>query len=188
MANREKIILVVMSIVIAYGGYTYFSNSGGDTVINDSKENLSELKNFVIGAATNLSQDYISAADKYIIEQAEKVWPQDPFLQAGTHLTSEPFKASAEVKVQTVQISYTGFLQTSDALIAIVNNSEYETGDQLNETGYYVKRRKPMNKKRLFPAIGLAFIFAVTVLVVNQVKLNAQECRIFRIHDLRSMS
>jgi hypothetical protein len=143
MANREKIILVVMVLVIAYGGYTYFSNSDNDAGINNSKENLSELKKFVIGAATNLSQDYISAADKYIIEQAEKVWPQDPFLQVGKRLTSEPFEARAEVTVQTVQISYTGFLQTSDTLIAIVNGTEYGTGDQLDETGYYVKKILP---------------------------------------------
>ncbi|MFC1875906.1 hypothetical protein ACFL2E_01325 [Thermodesulfobacteriota bacterium] len=143
MANREKVILLLMMIVIAYGGYAYFFNSGANTIIDNSKQNLSELKNFVIGAATNLSNEYISAADRYIIDQAEKIWPQDPFLQAGTHLTSEPFEASAEVTVQTVQISYTGFLQTSDALIAIVNGTEYETGDQLNETGYYVKRILP---------------------------------------------
>jgi hypothetical protein len=143
MANREKIILLVMIIVAAYGGYTYFSNSGTRTIIDNSKQNLSELKKFVIGAATSLSNEYISATDRYIIDQAEKVWPQDPFLQAGTRLTSEPFEARAEVTVQTVQISYTGFLQTSDALIAIVNGTEYETGDQLNETGYYVKRILP---------------------------------------------
>lgn len=143
MANREKIILLVMISVIAFGGYTYFSNSGTRTLIDNSKQNLSELKSFVIGAATSLSNEYISAADRYIIDQAEKVWPQDPFLQTGTRLTSEPFEARAEVTVQTVQISYTGFLQTSDALIAIVNGTEYETGDQLNETGYYVKRILP---------------------------------------------
>lgn len=143
MAKREKIIVVVMILVIAYGGYTYFSSSDNDTLIDNKKENLSELKKFVIGAATNLSQDYISAADKYIIEQAEKVWPQDPFLQVGKRLTSEPLEASAEVTVQTVQISYTGFLQTSDTLIAIVNGSEYGAGDQLNETGYYVKKILP---------------------------------------------
>ena len=143
MVNREKIILLAMIVVIAFGGYTYFFNSGDDATTGKSKQSLSELKEFVVDAATNLSNETISSADKYIIDQAEKVWPQDPFLQAGTHLTSEPFKASAKVNAQTVQISYTGFLQTSDALIAIVNGSEYETGDQLNEAGYYVKRILP---------------------------------------------
>ena len=135
MANREKIILLVMAVVVAYGGYAYFFNPDQNVVVESSKQTLSELKKFVVDAATNLSNEYISAADKYIIDQAEKVWPQDPFLQAGTLLTSEPFEARAEVTVQTVQISYTGFLQTSDTLIAIVNGTEYETGDQLNETG-----------------------------------------------------
>jgi len=133
-----------MIIVVAYGGYSYFSDSGDNTVVEGSRQKLSEMKKFVIDAAKSLSNEYISAADKYIIDQAEKVWPQDtPFLQSGAHLTSEPFEARAEVTVQTVQLSYTGFLQTSDALIAIVNGTEYETGDQLNETGYYVKKISP---------------------------------------------
>ena len=132
-----------MILVIAFGAYTYFFSSNAKPIIGNSKQNLSELKKFVVGAATSLSNEYISAADRYIIDQAEKVWPQDPFLKTGALLTSEPFEASAEVRVQTVQISYTGFLQTSDTLIAIVNGSEYETGDQLNEAGYYVKRILP---------------------------------------------
>jgi len=143
MANREKIIILVMSIVVAYGGYSFFWDSGGKTIVESSKQNIAELKKFVVDAATNLSSEYISAADKYIIDQAEKVWPQDPFLQTGALLTSEPFEARAEVTVQTVQISYTGFLQTPDTLIAIVNGTEYETGDQLSETGYYVKNILP---------------------------------------------
>jgi len=132
-----------MIIVAAYGGYSYFSDSSNNIIVEGSNQKLSEMKKFVIEAATSLSSESISAADKYIIDQAEKVWPQDPFLQSGAGLTSEPFEARAEVTVQTVQISYTGFLQTSDALIAIVNGTEYETGDQLNETGYYVKRVLP---------------------------------------------
>jgi hypothetical protein len=143
MANREKIILLVMFIVVAFGGYTYFSDSGNNIIVEGSKQRFVELKKFVIDAATNLSNEYVSAADKYIIDQAEKVWPQDPFLQSGTLLTSEPFQARSEITVQTVQISYTGFLQTPETLIAIVNGTEYETGDQLNETGYYVKRILP---------------------------------------------
>ena len=143
MANREKIIVLVMIIVVAYGGYSYFSDTGGKAIVESSKQNIAELKKFVVDAATSLSNEYISAADKYIIDQAEKVWPQDPFLQTGALLTSEPFEARAEVTVQTVQISYTGFLQTPDTLMAIVNGTEYETGDQLSETGYYVKNILP---------------------------------------------
>jgi len=132
-----------MIVVAIFGGYTYLSDSGEKTIVAGSKQTLAELKKFVIDAATNLSNDYVSAADRYIIDQAEKVWPQDPFLKSGGLLTSEPFEARAEVTVQTVQMAYTGFLQTSDSRIAIVNGTEYETGEQLSEAGYYIQKIMP---------------------------------------------
>jgi hypothetical protein len=81
--------------------------------------------------------------DQYIIEQAGKQWPQNPFLQTGAILTSEPFEARAEVTVDSIKLSYTGFLQTSDKLLAIINGSEYERGEQLSEAGYYIKKISP---------------------------------------------
>jgi hypothetical protein len=143
MLNREKIIIFLMLMVVAFGGYNFFFDTDNQTLVTSSRQSLAELKKFVIDAATNLSNEYISTADKYIIDQAEKVWPQDPFLKAAAPLTSEPFQASAEVTVQTVQMYYTGYLQTSDKQIAIVNGNEYETGEQLSDAGYYVKRIMP---------------------------------------------
>jgi len=143
MLNRERIIVFLMLIVVAYGGYNFFFDSDDPTIVNSSRQTLAELKKFVIDAATNLSNEYISAADKYIIDQAETVWPKNPFLMAAVPLTSEPFQASAEVSVQTVPMYYTGYLQTVDKKIAIVNGSEYETGEQLSDAGYYVKQIMP---------------------------------------------
>ena len=143
MLNRERFIIILMLIVVAYGGYSYFFDVGDQAIVATSREKLAEVKKFVIDAATNLSNEYISAADNYIIDQAEKVWPQDPFLKTAAPLTSEPFQASAEVTVQTVQMYYTGYLQVADTRIAIVNGSEYETGEQLSDAGYYVKRIMP---------------------------------------------
>jgi hypothetical protein len=40
-----------------------------------------------------------------------------------------------------------------------------------------------MNKKRLLLTVGLALIFAVTTFLVNQGTLDAQKCRIIRIHQ-----
>ncbi len=132
-----------MLVAVAYGGYSFFFDSDEPSVVTNSHQKLAELKKFVIDAATNLSSEYISATDNYIIDQAEKVWPQNPFLKVAAPLTSEPFQARAEVTVQTVQMYYTGYLQTAETRIAIVNGSEYETGEQLSDAGYYVKRIMP---------------------------------------------
>lgn len=132
-----------MIAAVIYAAYSLFLAPEDQVPVQSSKENMTELKNFVVDAATNLSSGSVSAADKYIIEQAEKVWPDSPFLSSGNALTSQPFEAKAEVKVESIKLAYTGFLQTENSLLAIVNGMEYETGEQLTEAGYYIKRISP---------------------------------------------
>lgn len=141
--KRERIIVVVMIIVVVYGAYSFFSKPEEKRLVQSSKNKLADLKQFVVEAATSLSNEYISATDQYIIEQAGKRWPQNPFLQSGALLTSEPFEARAEVTIDSIKLSYTGFLQTSDKFLAIINGSEYERGEQLSEAGYYIKKISP---------------------------------------------
>jgi hypothetical protein len=143
MMNRERIIVIVMIIVVIYGAYSFFSKSEDTTIVEGSKKRISDLKQFVVEAATNLSSEYVSATDQYIIEKAGKQWSQNPFLQTASLLTSEPFEARAEVTVDSVKLSYTGFLQTSDRHLAIINGTEYEKGEQLSEAGYYIKKISP---------------------------------------------
>lgn len=133
-----------MIIAVAYGTYSLFFAPADQPPAQGSKEKMTDLKNFVVDAATSLSSEAVSAADKYIIEQAGKAWPGSPFLQSGSLLTSQPYKArKAEVTHESVQMAYTGFLQIGDSLLAIVNGKEYETGEQLREAGYYVKNISP---------------------------------------------
>ena len=143
MLNRERIIVLLMIIAVLYGAYNLFLAPGDNPSVQDSQERMTELKNFVVDAATNLSSESVSATDKYIIEQAEKVWPESPFLQSGNMLTSQPFEAKADVKVERIKLAYTGFLQTENSLLAIVNGMEYETGEQLSQAGYYIKSISP---------------------------------------------
>ena len=128
---------------VVYGAYSLFLSPGDKSPAPGSKEKMTELKNFVVDAATSLSSESVSAVDKYIIDKAEKTWPASPFLQTGNILTSQPFEAKAEVTVERVQLAYTGFLQTENSLLAIVNGMEYETGEQLSEAGYYIKSISP---------------------------------------------
>ena len=144
MLSREKIIVLLMIMAVIYGAYSLFLSTGDKPSAQGSMEKMAELKNFVVEAATNLSSEAVSAADKYIIEQAEKAWPGSPFLQSGSLLTSQPFEAAkAEVKRESVKMAYTGYLQTENSLLAIVNGREYETGEQLSEAGYYIKSISP---------------------------------------------
>jgi hypothetical protein len=143
MLNRERIIVILMIAAVMYGAYSLFLAPGDESTAPGSQEKMAELKNFVVDAATSLSSESVSAVDKYIIDQAEKTWPDSPFLQSGSILTSQPFEAKADVTVESIKLAYTGFLQTDNSLLAIVNGMEYETGEQLSEAGYYIKSISP---------------------------------------------
>lgn len=144
MLNRERIIVILMIIAVIYGAYSLFFAQGDQPSPQGPKEKMTELKNFVVDAATHLSSEAVSAADKYIIEKAEQTWPDSPFLQSGSKLTSQPYTArKVEVKRERVKMVYTGYLQIGDSLLAVVNGKEYETGEQLREAGYYVKNISP---------------------------------------------
>ena len=92
MLNRERVIVVLMIAVVIYGAYSLFLAPGDKSNAPGSQEKMAELKNFVVDAATNLTSESVSAADKYIIAQAEKTWPDSPFLQSGSLLTTQPYK------------------------------------------------------------------------------------------------
>lgn len=143
MLNRERVIILLMIIAVIYGAYSLMFATGEEPSAQGSKEKMMELKNFVVDAATHLSSETISAADTYIIAQAEKAWPESPFLRSGSILTSQPFASKAKVTRESVKMAYTGYLQTENSLLAIVNGMEYETGEQLRETGYYIKSISP---------------------------------------------
>lgn len=145
MLNRERIIVILMIVVVIYGAYSFFSEPESPSLVAGSQKRLADLKQFVVQAAANLSQEYISAADQYVIEQAEKRIPKNPFLRTGAVLASQPFEIQTEAATETVQLSYSGFIQTPSKLIAIINGLEYETGEQLNEAGYFVKKISPRN-------------------------------------------
>ena len=132
-----------MIVVVIYGAYNLFLAPGDNSSAPGSQERMAELKNFVVDAATNLTSESVSAVDKYIIDQAEKAWPDSPFLQSGSVLTTQPFEAKAEIKVESIKLAYTGFLQTDNSFLAIVNGMEYETGEQLSAAGYYIKSISP---------------------------------------------
>lgn len=143
MLSRERVIIFLMIVAVAYGAYNLFLAPGEKVTVDGSQKKLAELKNFVVEAATRLSSESVSAADKYIIEKAEDTWPQNPFLQSGTILTSQPKEPKAEAETQKIKLSYTGFLQMADSFLAVVNDMEYETGEQLSGTGYYIKHITP---------------------------------------------
>ncbi|MBW2436999.1 MAG: hypothetical protein JRF29_06960 [Deltaproteobacteria bacterium] len=169
MTQREKIIVVLMLLTVAYGIYALFFEGKGNSTSTEpasvsSAVQLENLNAFITKVA-EASKAGLSKEDKYIISRAETEWKQDPLITA--ELTDRP-QDEIKKQQQVIQaarprpnITYTGFMQMGDKRFAIINGFEYAPGDQLLEGGYKVSSVTPSkvvivstdgsNKKFIFP-------------------------------------
>jgi len=150
MTNREKIIVGLMLLTVVYGVYTVFfeSKGSGEPVVAamNSTQELENLNAFITKVA-DASKASLSTEDQYIIERAETEWKQDPLISA--NLTNKPeseiekSKEITKVSIPDLKVSYTGFMQMGDKMLAIINGMEYSAGDQLEQGDYMVRSITP---------------------------------------------
>ena len=169
MTQREKIIVGLMLLTVAYGIYALFFEGKGSSTSTEpasvsSAVQLENLNAFITKVA-EASKAGLSKEDKYIISRAETEWKQDPLITA--ELTDRP-QDEINKQQQVIQaarprpnITYTGFMQMGDKRFAIINGFEYAPGDQLIEGGHKVSSVTPSkvvivstdgsNEKFIFP-------------------------------------
>ena len=152
MSNREKIIVGLMLLTVAYGVYALFfegkGKSGTTPIASVSATQELENLNAFITKVADASKAGLSKEDKYIISRAESPWKQDPLTTV--ELTDRPEDEINRKKQQVAQttgpqlnVSYTGFMQMGDKKFAIINGLEYAAGDELEQGGFVVQSITP---------------------------------------------
>jgi triphosphoribosyl-dephospho-CoA synthetase len=152
MSNREKIIVGLMLLTVAYGIYALFFEGKGKssttpTAAVSATKQLENLNAFITKVA-EASRAGLSKEDKYIISRAESAWKQDPLTTV--ELTDRPEDEINRQKKQIIQtagpqlnVSYTGFMQMGDKKFAIIDGLEYTAGDELVQGGFKVRSITP---------------------------------------------
>jgi hypothetical protein len=144
MAKREKIIILLMIVSILYGVYSFFLTSPPEPPEDTEDMTIEALNQFVVGAAQELFSEKTVAVDDYILSQAASAWQKDPFMPTGPGHGSQNAAKKMELEQrQAIRLAYTGYIEVSDKRLAIINDLEYETGEALNQPGYYVKQITP---------------------------------------------
>lgn len=143
MTNREKIILVAMTLAILYGGYNLFFASAQKIKAAGQEKSFEEISRFITDVAVKLDDpDYKKHA--YVLSQAKTKWVHDPFFKVKAPVKE---KVVAEViKKETSPVetfAYSGYLQMGNRTIAIIDGLEYELGDELAKGGHIVKMIDP---------------------------------------------
>jgi hypothetical protein len=149
MTNREKIIVGLMLLTVAYGVYAVFfegKTKPQEIAVFSATEQLESLSAFITKVAET-SKAGLAKEDEYIIEQAEAEWKQDPLIsvELKDRPESELQKAQqvTRVSIPDLKVSYTGFMQMGDRKFAIINGIEYTSGDRLEQGDYIVRSITP---------------------------------------------
>jgi len=149
MTTREKIIIGLMCVTIAYGAYELLSSDAAKEKPPGAATNSTiELQNTVAKISQQLVKEETQHDRQYMASAAAVEWPKDPFIQS-----TEPLKKTLAAPVEkektappardTLNLFYSGFLEVGELKLAIINGLEYTEGEALETTGYYVRSIAP---------------------------------------------
>ncbi len=142
MSKREKIILFFMALSLVYGFYVFYVEAPGKKKAIGKNSKLESLNKFITHVA-ELTKESLSEIDSYIIEKAPKQWDKDPLLGSDSEFQFKAENTEADLSTFKVNIKYTGYLKMGAKNIAILNGLEYEEGEELEKSGFIIRKIYP---------------------------------------------
>jgi|GEM_PF-4185448 len=152
MEKREKIILVIVLIGLAYVAYTYLG-AGAKVLSVSELVNMPALDKVKKDVDEMINKDPLSEMEQYRLKVAETAWVKNPFYDRIMDLPKEEAKKPKLGLPDGVTIVYSGFLSINGKIYAIIsvkgqkdkstssdNGMEYVEGDEIELAGYFVKK------------------------------------------------
>ena len=159
LSKREIIILSLAGIAAVYGAVTLWPSEQipPQSTRTQHLKQVTGFKSEILSQLHELSRtDNSSAAVSGLLTEK---WTSDPFYSPPSA------EESGEPEVRTLSattFSYTGYIKMGPVRIAVINASEYEQGEDLEQEGYKLHSIRPdrvlIREKRSGRSILVPFI------------------------------
>ncbi|MFP4672313.1 MAG: hypothetical protein ACOCY5_04020 [Desulfohalobiaceae bacterium] len=162
MARREKILVILMALALLYGALELFILPGRTPgpEQQEPEAEAEQAQELVQSLSQNVEDSSLSQAQTRVLHSANRKWDRNPFYvyPESDFDASELVQETSEEELGTIH--YTGYLEMGQKRMAIINGSEYQTGDRLEQsnalllgiTPEHVLLRAPSGgKERLIP-------------------------------------
>jgi len=145
MSKREKIIIVMTLLAVTYGAYNFLFSSTPSNTLQLQTKGSEELNTFVTNLSKGIRNEGLTAADSDILNRIVAEWKTDPMIRSTARLKPELEFKKEEPLVADVDIDlvYSGYLSLGDMSLAIINNVEYQIGEELEQGGYIIEQIYP---------------------------------------------
>ncbi|MCP4579477.1 MAG: hypothetical protein GY846_24660 [Deltaproteobacteria bacterium] len=145
MTTRERIILVVMFLAVAYGIYALFLSSPSKITSSDTKGQETRLNTLIADVSEALKKETITEPDLHTIARAEAEWTNDPFYASKFSVLDEAGKTPGTIDAvfREGDLFYSGYLKMGEKKVAIINGVYYRIGNELEQGGYIVRDISP---------------------------------------------
>ncbi len=141
MTNREKIIVGLAALALAYGAIELLLPRAKVAPVSQP-QSLEGLNAFITKVA-DATRVGTAEAGAIVIQKAEAAWKQDPFLDIQKAKAVKPPDKPTTETVRLPNMVYNGFMELGSKRLAIINGQEYEAGDKLNPGGFTIKSILP---------------------------------------------
>ena len=141
MTNREKIIVGLAALALSYGAIELLLPRAKVASI-PQPQSLEGLNAFITKVA-DATRVGTAEAGAIVIQKAEAVWKQDPFLEIQKAKAVKPPDKPTTETARLPNLVYNGFMELGSRRLAIINGQEYEAGDKLNPGGFTIKSILP---------------------------------------------
>ena len=131
MGKREKILVILMVAVLAYGAFELLYTSMDEVEETDPHQEVREAQQISESMRQALEEAGVTGAQQQVLESAALDWPRELF-----HEFPEDELVTEEVREEEEDIGpfrYSGYIEMGDRKMAIINSREYGTGEELKD-------------------------------------------------------
>lgn len=137
MEKREKIILLLLVVVLGYGAYAYLFTGEKVASVKDLV-NMDELNRIKSEVDKKINEHPLTDLERYRLKLAERAFIKDPFYDRTKDIAKEDESTIDTRLPEDVTLLYTGYISINNQLFAIINDMEYQEGDELEVPEFYV--------------------------------------------------
>ncbi|MEN6488242.1 MAG: hypothetical protein ABFD66_05070 [Smithella sp.] len=137
LSKREIIIIIAMIFVVFYGACSLL---GGAKMLKNTKDiDQTKIDGNINGIASDLMKNPLDLSDEYIVGRAEADWGKSPFWEKGTYAEWGGGNDEKSKDDPAAKIVYSGYVDTGQKKMAVINGLEYSVGEKLEIEGYVLR-------------------------------------------------